>query len=137
MFKRDTQIRFSHCDAAGVAFFPRLFDLLNDANEDWFAGPLGHSFRHLHLEARLGVPTAHVDATFHAPLRLGDIIQQSVELAALGASSCRLKHQIHRGDKLAAAFDQTLVCVSLDTFRPVAWPAPLRAALNAFQESHP
>ena len=30
-------IRFRHCDAAGIVFYPRYFEMMNDLVEDWFA----------------------------------------------------------------------------------------------------
>ena len=40
-FTRDLIIRFEHCDAAGIIFYPRFFGLVNETVEDWFAS-LGH-----------------------------------------------------------------------------------------------
>ena len=51
-FTRDLIIRFEHCDAAGLIFYPRFFGLVNETVEDWFAG-LGHSFKSLHRLERI------------------------------------------------------------------------------------
>ena len=39
-------VRFSHCDPAGIVYFPRYFDMINGVVEDWFAGTLGLPHHH-------------------------------------------------------------------------------------------
>jgi len=41
IFVHDQLIRFSHCDPAGIVYFPRFFDLAHSTMEDWFADGLG------------------------------------------------------------------------------------------------
>jgi len=133
-FTRSTLIRFSHCDTAGIAFFPRLFELVNDAVEDWFAGPLRHPFSHLHGELRLGVPTAHIATTFQAPARLGDQLQHEIRVSRVGKTSCGLMHHLLRDGAWVAEIEQTLVCADLTTLRPAPWPHALRSALARFAD---
>ena len=56
MFRFAQPIRFSHCDPAGVLYFPHMFDFVSVAMEDWFAQRLGLPFHVLHLELRRGNP---------------------------------------------------------------------------------
>ncbi|HET7298790.1 MAG TPA: hypothetical protein VFI89_08740 [Burkholderiales bacterium] len=56
MFRFAQPIRFSHCDPAGVLYFPHVFDFVNAAMEDWFAWRLGLPFHVMHLELRRGNP---------------------------------------------------------------------------------
>lgn len=131
-FTRTSLIRFAHCDPAGIVFFPRLFELLNDAVEDWFAGPVDHSFKRLHSDLGLGVPTAHLTTTFQAPARLGDRLQHEIRVSLMGRTSCGLMHHLMRDDAPIAEIEQTLVCVNLLTLRPTPWPEALRSALARF-----
>ena len=34
-------VRFEHCDAAGIIFYPRFFALVNETVEDWFCRASG------------------------------------------------------------------------------------------------
>ena len=36
---RNIVVRFEHCDAAGIMFYPRFFALVNEMVEEWFAEP--------------------------------------------------------------------------------------------------
>ena len=55
VFTVERRVRFADCDAAGIVFFPRYFEMLNGVVEDWFAGPLGASFRELHINRQVSV----------------------------------------------------------------------------------
>ncbi len=130
-FTRDLIIRFEHCDAAGIIFYPRFFGLVNETVEDWFAG-LGHSFKALHLDQRKGVPTVRFECEFVGPVRIGDMLQQQLGVDSIGNSSLNLKHIASIGDRTVARFDQTIVFTDLATMRAEPWPAELREAITDF-----
>lgn len=133
-FTRQTTVRFAHCDAAGLMFYPRFFALVNEMVEDWFAGPLQTSFRALHVEARKGVPTAHIAADFILPVRMGDLLEQSLTIVHLGGASCRLNHTAKVADARVARFDHTIVYADLTTMKPEPWPGALRTRMAPFVE---
>lgn len=133
-FTRQAPIRFEHCDAAGLIFYPRFFSLVNEMVEDWFAGPLGHDFKSMHVDARKGVPTAHLAADFILPVRMGDVLEQSLVIVHLGASSCRLNHVANVRGNRVARFDHTIVYADLKTMTSERWPADLRARMAPFVE---
>jgi len=130
-FTRDLIIRFEHCDAAGIIFYPRFFGLVNETVEDWFAG-LGHSFKALHLDQRKGVPTVRFECEFVGPVRIGDMLHQQLGVDSIGNSSLNLKHIASIGDRTVARFDQTIVFTDLATMRAEPWPAELRKVINDF-----
>ena len=134
VFTRRAPIRFAHCDAAGLIFYPHFFALVNEMVEDWFAGPLGHSFKTLHIAEKKGVPTAHLTADFIQPVRLGDELEQTLRVARLGDASCRLKHEASICAEPVARFDHTIVYVDLASMRPEPWPAALRERMANFAE---
>ena len=53
-FVHQRKIRFSHCDPAGILYFPLAFDLLNAAVEDWFETELGMPSGEFHMRHRVG-----------------------------------------------------------------------------------
>ena len=130
-FTRDLLIRFGHCDAAGIIFYPRFFGLVNETVEDWFAS-LGHSFKSLHVDQRKGVPTVRFECEFVGPVRIGDMLHQQLGVDSIGNSSLNLKHIASIGDRTVARFDQTIVFTDLATMRAEPWPADLRKAITDF-----
>lgn len=125
-------VRFAHCDPAGIVFFPRYLELLNEVVEDWFAGPLQASFRRLHVEERRGTPTVRLEADFAAASRVGDILDFTLEVSTLGAASCALVTAADCGSERRAAFRHTLVHVDLDAMKSRPWPDDLRRRMAAF-----
>ncbi len=134
IFARRVSIRFAQCDAAGLIFYPRFLALVNEAVEDWFAGPLGHSFKVLHLDEKKGVPTAHLSADFIRPVRLGDELEQTLCITHLGDASCRLQHEAMVQAAPVARFDHTIVYVDLASMKPEPWPTALRDRMANFME---
>ena len=134
VFTVDRRVRFADCDAAGIVFFPRYFEMLNGVVEDWFAGPLGASFRELHINRQVSVPTAAVEARFIAPSRLEDDLTFALTVTRLGGASCGLRHRISAGAALRFEATQTIVYVG-ESLKPEPWPDALRARIAPFVES--
>ena len=76
------EISFKHCDPAGIVFYPRYVEMLNDVVEHWFQHALGCSFAQLHLERALAIPVADLHCGFIAPSRLGDALEAELQVAA-------------------------------------------------------
>ena len=134
VFTTERSVRFADCDAAGIVFFPRYFEMLNGAVEDWFAGPLQVSFRELHVNRKVSVPTAAVEARFIAPSRLEDELTFALTVTRLGRSSCSLRHRISAGGTLRFEASQTFVYVGL-SLKPEPWPEDLRARMANYLET--
>ncbi len=137
VFQREQLVRFGHCDPAGIVFYPRYFEMLNELVEDWFAQGLGLPFDQLIGQRRLGMPTAQLGARFLRISRHGDRLQQRLRLLRVGGSSLSLAVTFDGDDGTRVEFDPVLVCTSLDTHRPQALPDDLRAALQNAQEMNP
>lgn len=125
-------IRFGDCDAAGIVFYPRYFEMLNRVVEDWFAQELGRPFRALHLEEGFSVPTARFEVDFRKASRMEDVLEFSLAIESLGRASCGLRIQVRCGDELRLEVKQTIVFVQQSTMKPTPWPDDLRAAMAPF-----
>lgn len=139
-FEREQVVRFGHCDPAGIVFYPRYFEMLNELVEDWFA-QMGVGLDELIGRRRLGMPTAQLQTRFVRVSRQGDRLLQRIRLDRVGGSSVSLQARFDGDDGPRVAFEQVLVCTSLQTHRPHPLPDDLRAALTralaAQQETSP
>lgn len=129
-FTVDALIRFQHCDPAGIAFFPRVDELLNAAFEDWCAAA-GLPFATLMLRDQRGFPLVHATLDYLAPLRLGDEVRITLHVTEVGRSSVSFDVGVHRGDTACVRGQHVRVFTSLETHRAVALPDTLRASLGA------
>src|SRR5262245_16563279 len=127
-------LHFGDCDPAGIAYFPRYFDLLNSVVEDWWAA-MGLPWRILFGRRRIGLPTVRFEVDFHAPAYLEDELRFSLAIKRIGKKSIELDHLVWRDDTILWECAQILVATSLDTHKSIAWPEDLRTALTTFQEA--
>lgn len=125
-FAAPATIRFGFCDPAGIAYFPRLDELLNGCFEDWCT-EAGIPFRALMLRDRLGFPLVHATVDYEAALRLGDRVEVTLAVVAVGTSSLTLEHAIVRDGVRCLRARHVRVMMSLDHGRSVPLPDALRA----------
>lgn len=132
-FYSDMLVRFSHCDPAGIVFYPHYFVMFNGLVEDWFNHGLKINYARFITEHRLGVPIVNVVCDFKAPSKIGEIITLTLKIERIGNSSMKLDiHAIYENETRLAA-QLTLVVTSLENLRSVPIPDDLRARLIDFQ----
>lgn len=131
-FEYTQKVLFKYCDPAGIVFFPRYAELLNDAVETFFADRIGWPFESMHPEA--GVPTAAFSMRFNAPSYHGDQLSLGLTIQKLGRSSMTLAVAANCGVELRFTADQTLVCINAKG-RPQSWPASVRDTVQKIMET--
>jgi 4-hydroxybenzoyl-CoA thioesterase len=127
-------VRFSHCDPAGIVYFPRYFDIINGVVEDWFAEALGLPHHHFIRDRRIGLGPAHAEADFMKPGFLADELVFAVLVDRIGNSSLALSVHAHRGEEPVLSARLVIVTTSLELHRAIPIPNDLRAALATYQE---
>lgn len=129
-FVKPQIVRFKHCDSAGIVFYPRYFEMINDLVEDWFAEAIGLPFAQMHLAHGLGVPAVDVRCSFTAPSRLGERLRRLLTVSAAGRSSLTLSIRFTGDDgRLRLQAVLVVVFMNLETARAVAIPEDMRTAL--------
>lgn len=130
MFTVTFPLRFGHCDPAGIAFYPRYFELCDAAIEDWNAAVLGHDRRTMHLDLKLGLPTVKLQAEFSKASRLGDQLTFAISTRRVGNSSVDLDVAVSCADEARFAARYTMVLMNLMTLQSTPWPDAWRDRLN-------
>ncbi|MGP9565962.1 acyl-CoA thioesterase [Halomonas sp. AOP5-B2-8] len=125
-FTSQRKVRFQHCDPAGIVFYPRYFELINSVVEDWFEEVVQHDFNQLHIESGTGVPTAAIDTQFHAPSRLGELLNFELTVQAVGRSSLDLKIVAYCGEQKRLTSYSTLVFMDLTSGKSMPWTDAIR-----------
>ena len=119
MFEVNQKVLFRHCDPAGIVFFPRYFEMMNDCIEAFFDEVLGLPFEKM-LQTG-GVPTAQIQTRFVAPSRHGDDLALKLSIMRVGSSSLDYRMQAVCGDQLRFDTAATLVNVNAEG-RSSPWP---------------
>lgn len=137
VFEYPVKVLFQHCDPAGIVFYPRYFEMVNQTIEAWFEIAIGASFHDLHVRDRIGVPAAAIGADFRAPSKLGDALTFALSLSRLGRTSAEIVFTARCGDELRMEGTCTMVRMDLNTLRAVPWEEPMRSELGRFLEDAP
>ena len=126
-FIQSQKVLFKHCDPAGIVFYPRYFEMINDCVEAFF-DDLGFPFEDLHRQG--GVPTAEISIEFKTPSRHGDRLVLGLRCMRLGRSSLGIETTATCSGSERFRATQTLVLVD-EGGKPIPWSDDLRAALGA------
>jgi 4-hydroxybenzoyl-CoA thioesterase len=132
VFSVEYPILFSHCDPAGIVYFPRFFDLLHRAMEDWFTFGLEERFADFIMKKRLGIPTVGTRVDFIAPARFGDLLKIELRVAKLGSSSIDLAIDSFANGRPCFRARHTVCVFSQDTFKAIPIPEDLRARIAQY-----
>lgn len=108
--KKET-IRFKHVDYAGIVFYPRFLEMLNDLVEDWFEEALDRPFSKIHETN--GIPTVDLKVQFKKAARIGEILTKKLWVIQLGGASvtCGFRFEDETG-KTCLEGEVTLVNVA-------------------------
>ena len=166
VFASTTPVLFRHCDPAGIVFYPRYFEIINDFIDTWFTQGLGASFHTLHTQRGIGTPLASVRCDFVAPSRWNDLLEQRLTVTRIGGASVQVDvvfsgpapagaggtdgtdgtDGADGADGAAAPVPShgdrlratlTIVFVDLASMKPVPVPDDIRAAMQCFQPLAP
>lgn len=132
-FEMPQKVLFKHCDPAGIVFYPRYFEMINDCVEAFFDEVLGTPFEVVMRDG--GVPTAEIAVKFQAPSRHGDHLVLTLAAVRLGGSSFTLTIAATCAGETRFSAQSTLVYVNAQG-RATPWPAHLRAPLEQFTGEH-
>ena len=84
-FIKTEKIRFKHVDYAGIVFYPRFLEMLNDLVEDWFEEALERPFSKIHETN--GIPTVDLKVQFKNAARIGQILTKKLWVKNIGYAS--------------------------------------------------
>ncbi len=123
-FKR--RLRWADADAAGRLHFPRIFEIVEEAEGELLRG-VG---RPLDLHERTyDFPRVHVECEFKRIIALDAPFRLLFTVGKLGRTSIRYDYKVFDASE-QLAIEGTMTVVVMQHGRPVEIPASLRAALE-------
>ncbi|MBS7349953.1 MAG: acyl-CoA thioesterase [Comamonas sp.] len=130
-YETSYSIRFSHCDPAGIIFYPQYAVLFNHLVEDWFTHGLGIDYAQMIGQRRVGLPIVRLETDFRAISRMGEQVQFGLQVERLGGKSLSLAVQARLGDEVRAQGRKVLVFTDLERHTAINIPADIRQAIEA------
>lgn len=131
-FERPVRIRFSHCDPAGIVFFPQYLVMTNALVEDWFNEGLHVDYAQMIGQRRLGLPIVKLDCEFSRPSQMGETIMLTLTVAAIGRRSITIDILGHCNGEARFRAKQVLVTTSLESGRSIDIPTDIAGSLAKF-----
>ena len=120
------RLRWADADAAGRLHFPRIFEIIEEAESELLRGiewPMDVRRRDYDF------PRVHLECEFHRIIALDAPFRLRLTVGRLGRTSIRYDYQVFDGVE-ELAIEGTMTVVVLQNGVPVEIPLPLRAALG-------
>ena len=145
-FTTQKQVRFHHCDPAGIVFYPQYFVLLHEVQEDFLAH-IGFP-EHALIAGGKGVPIVDLRTEFLGMCRNGDQLVMTLELTRIGNSSLGMHYEIHGHPSAPDEFGNGAGAIKLRAHgvvvysevphgKPVRIPDDMRSALLPYLQTLP
>jgi acyl-CoA thioester hydrolase len=125
------RVYWEDTDAGGVVFYANYLKFFERARTEWLRAQ-GHGQQALREATGAIFVVSDVRLRYHAPARLDDLLEISVELREQGRASMLIVQTARRGEVLLAEGEVRIGCVDAASFRPRRVPdALLPEALRA------
>jgi len=134
-FTKKETVRFQHVDFAGIVFYPRFLEMLNNIVEDFYDEALNMPFKNIHKTG--GIPTVDLKIQFKKAARLGDVLTKYLWVKKLGSSSmtCGFKFE-HQDGSTCLEGEVSLVRVAFndgrDEIKSSPFPDDMRTKLEQY-----
>jgi YbgC/YbaW family acyl-CoA thioester hydrolase len=131
-FAHASRVRFHQADPAGVLFYGRVFELVNDAYEE-LVRAAGFVYDDHFGMLDYATPVVHVEADYKRPMAAGESLQVEITVTRIGRASFTLGFRILGTDDAERATGNVIhAFVSAATFRTIEIPEAVRDGLGRY-----
>ncbi len=125
VFSLPVRVYFQDTDAGGVVYHASYVNFLERARTEWLRS-FGYS--NAGLMQKLGVMfvVRSMKLDYLKPALLDDLVTVTARIKELGRSRVTVLQTVQREDELLTEGEVHLVCVDVQTFKPVSVPDVLR-----------
>ena len=129
--RRDVEIEWGDCDAAGIVFYPRYFAMFDASTAYLFEAALGmKKIAWVKAFDIVGIPMVDTGAKFIIPARYGDVITIESRATDIRRSSFDVAHTVFKDGAVSIEAHETRVWTGRDPVDPSRIKAhPIPAAV--------
>lgn len=125
-----TTIKLGDTDAAGRLYFAAAFRIAHDAFEESMSA-IGLPIAGMIAGGKVGFPVVHAEATYAAPLQMGEKVYVNTLVKKVGHSSVNFQHEIKNAAGIIAIRVNLIhVTVSPKTGKTVKLPGRFKNTLS-------
>lgn len=125
IFSLPVRVYFQDTDAGGVVYHANYLNFMERARTEWLRTH-GYSNAGLMKEFGLVFVVRSFKLDYLKPALLDDLLDVTAQIKDIGRSRISLLQTVRRGDEVLTEAEVHLVCVSLESFKPVSVPEVLR-----------
>ncbi len=129
-FSIPVRIYYEDTDVGGVVYYANYLRFIERARTEWLRAA-GFELDDIQSEMKAVFVVRRVEADYHSPALLGNLINVSAEPTEVGASRLIIRQRITRGDELLFAAIVTLAFIASDLSGPIRMPPAMRAAMKS------
>lgn len=126
IFGLPIRVYFQDTDAGGVVYHASYVNFMERARTEWLRDCYGYSNAGLMKEFGVLFVVRKLELDYLKPALLDDLLDVTAQIKDVGRSRVALHQDVMRGDEKLVEAEIHLVCVTVDTFKPVAVPDALR-----------
>ena len=125
IFSLPIRVYFQDTDAGGVVYHANYLNFMERARTEWLRT---HGYSNAGLMKEFGVVfvVRSFKLDYLKPALLDDFLDVTAQIKDIGRSRISLLQTVRRGDEVLNEAEVHLVCVSLESFKPVSVPEVLR-----------
>jgi acyl-CoA thioester hydrolase len=125
IFSLPIRVYFQDTDAGGVVYHASYVNFMERARTEWLRT---HGYSNAGLMKEFGAVfvVRSLKMDYLKPALLDDMLDVTAQIKDIGRSRLSLLQTVRRGEELLTEAEVHLVCVSLESFKPVSVPAVLR-----------
>jgi acyl-CoA thioester hydrolase len=130
IFSLPIRVYFQDTDAGGVVYHASYVNFMERARTEWLRT---HGYSNAGLMKEFGAVfvVRSLKMDYLKPALLDDMLDVTAQIKDIGRSRLSLLQTVRRGEELLTEAEVHLVCVSLESFKPVSVPAVLRDQLKS------
>jgi acyl-CoA thioester hydrolase len=125
VFSLPVRVYFQDTDAGGVVYHASYLNFMERARTEWLRTH-GYSNAGLMKEFGMVFVVRSFKLDYLKPALLDDLLDVTAQIKDIGRSRLTLLQEVRRGEELLTEAEVHLVCVSLESFKPVSVPEILR-----------
>ena|SRR3989338_1162085 len=128
-FSLPVRVYFQDTDAGGVVYHASYVNFMERARTEWLRT---HGYSNAGLMKEFGVVfvVRTIKLDYLKPALLDDLLEVTAQLKDMGRSRLNLIQSVRRGDEVLTEAEVHLVCVSVESFKPVSVPEVLNEQLK-------
>lgn len=133
-YRLAVRVYYQDTDAGGVVFHAQYFSFMERARTE-FLNAAGLDLARFADTHQVLFLVHAIEARFHAPARLNEMLSVSAEVGRIGHASLVFRQRVERDGQLLVEADVTLALVERAGMKPARMPAELRTILATGQPS--